>query len=130
MTQIYIKQNIHKHRTQNFRRISPLGITPVEKAHKARTRWKLLQNLNPRKAAGPDDIPCHLPKLLAPALTLLFTKSVCSGEVQALGNMPTTSVCGKLLEHIVRAAMTMHFNRNNILVDSHHGFHKRRSCET
>ena len=29
------KQNIHKHRTQNFRRISPFGITPVEKAHKA-----------------------------------------------------------------------------------------------
>ena len=38
MTQIYIKQNIHKHQTQNFRRTSPLGITPVEKAHKARTR--------------------------------------------------------------------------------------------
>ena len=33
MTQIYIKQNIHKHRTQKFRRISPIGITPVEKAH-------------------------------------------------------------------------------------------------
>ena len=39
MTQIYIKQNIHKHRTQKFRRISPFGITPVEKARKARTRW-------------------------------------------------------------------------------------------
>ena len=39
MTQIYIKQNIHKHRTQKFRRISPFGITPVEKAHKARIRW-------------------------------------------------------------------------------------------
>ena len=39
MTQIYIKQNIHKHRTQNFRRISPFGIALVEKAHKARTRW-------------------------------------------------------------------------------------------
>ena len=39
MTQIYIKQNIHKHRTQKFRRISLFGITPVEKAHKARTRW-------------------------------------------------------------------------------------------
>ena len=38
-TQIYIKQNIHKHRTQNFLRISPFGITPVKKAHKARTRW-------------------------------------------------------------------------------------------
>ena len=39
MTQIYIKQNIHKHQTQNFRGISPFGITPVKKAHKARTRW-------------------------------------------------------------------------------------------
>ena len=39
MTQIYIKQNMYKHRTQNFRRISPFGITPVEKVHKARTRW-------------------------------------------------------------------------------------------
>ena len=39
MTQIHIKQHIHKHRTQNVRRISPFGITPVEKAHKARTRW-------------------------------------------------------------------------------------------
>ena len=39
LTQIYIKQNIHKHRTQNFRRISPFGIIPVKKAHKARTRW-------------------------------------------------------------------------------------------
>ena len=39
MTQIYIKQNIHKHQTQNFQRISPFGITPVEKAHKARTHW-------------------------------------------------------------------------------------------
>ena len=25
--------------TQHFRRISPFGITPVEKAHKARPRW-------------------------------------------------------------------------------------------
>ena len=39
MTQIYIKQNIHKHQTQNFQRISPSGITPVEKAHKVRTPW-------------------------------------------------------------------------------------------
>ena len=26
-----MKQNIHKYRTQNFRRISPIGITPVKK---------------------------------------------------------------------------------------------------
>ena len=28
------KTNIHKHWTQTFRRISPFGITPVEKTHK------------------------------------------------------------------------------------------------
>ena len=38
MTEIYIKQNIHKHQAQNFRRISPFGITTVKKAHKASTR--------------------------------------------------------------------------------------------
>ena len=38
---IYIKQNIHKHRTQIFRRMSPFGITPVKQAHKAGTRWYL-----------------------------------------------------------------------------------------
>ena len=36
--------NLHKTKhtktsDTNFRRISPFGITPVEKAHKARTRW-------------------------------------------------------------------------------------------
>ena len=39
MTQTHIKQNIHKHQTQNFGRISPFGIAPVKKTHKARTRW-------------------------------------------------------------------------------------------
>ena len=38
MTQIYIKQNIHKHQTQNFRRISPFGITPVKKTTHTHTR--------------------------------------------------------------------------------------------
>ena len=38
-------ENIHKHQTQNFRRISPFGIASVKKkkkkfkARKARTRW-------------------------------------------------------------------------------------------
>ena len=34
-----MKQNMHEDQTQNFRRISFFGITPVKKAHKARTRW-------------------------------------------------------------------------------------------
>ena len=34
-----MKQNIHKYRTQNFQRISPVSITPVKKAPNARTHW-------------------------------------------------------------------------------------------
>ena len=37
MTQIYIKQNIHKHQTQNIRRISHFGIIPVKKKKKKNT---------------------------------------------------------------------------------------------
>ena len=39
LTQTHIKQKIHKHQTQNFRRVDPFSIAPVKKAHKARTRW-------------------------------------------------------------------------------------------
>ena len=39
LMQIYIKQNIHKHQTEIFLRISPFGISPVKKAHEARTCW-------------------------------------------------------------------------------------------
>ena len=38
LTQTHIKQQ-QQHETQNFRRISPFGITPVKKVHKTRTRW-------------------------------------------------------------------------------------------
>ena len=41
-----------------------------------------------------------------------------------------TPVCGKLLEHIVRVAVTSHFDCNNITADPQHGLRKRRSCET
>ena len=32
-THIYTKQYVHKHQTQNFRRISPFGIAPLKKKH-------------------------------------------------------------------------------------------------
>ena len=38
-TQIYIKQNIHKHRTQIFEELVPLVPPLLKKAQKARTRW-------------------------------------------------------------------------------------------
>ena len=30
---------MHKHQTQNFRTIRPLGIAPVQKTHTVRTPW-------------------------------------------------------------------------------------------
>jgi hypothetical protein len=117
---------------------------------------KLLERLNPRKASGPDNIPCRLlvtvADELAPALELLFRMSLKTGVVPAewkhalvqpiykkkgSRNSPCnyrpislTSVCGKVMEHIVRHAITAHLQENKILADSQHGFRKGRSCET
>lgn len=116
---------------------------------------KLLANLNPQKAAGPDGIPGKLMKELAvelaPALTLLFTQSLSTGDIpadwkhayvqpvfkkgdrsQAVNYRPIslTCICCKMLEHIVRSTITAHLDKNSIITDAQHGFRKKRSCET
>ena len=116
---------------------------------------KLLKNINPRKAAGPDGIPCRLlqsvAKELAPGLTKLFSTSLESGQVPKdwchaivqpifkKGDRSTaanyrpislTCVCCKLMEHVIRTQVTEHLEKNNIFSDAQHGFRKRRSCET
>ena len=116
---------------------------------------KLLQNLNPRKASGPDGIPCRLlqslAKELAPGLTHLFITSLESGKIPEIWRhalvqpifkkgdrskaanyrpISLTCICCKLLEHIVRSAITKHLDTNGILTDSQHGFRKKRSCES
>jgi len=46
---------------------------------------KLLHNLNPRKASGPDEVPARLLQSLvaevAPALTLIFEQSILTGKL-------------------------------------------------
>ena len=116
---------------------------------------KLLKNLNPYKAAGPDTIPTFILKTaaeeLAPALTKIFQHSLNSGTVpddwrkanivpifkkgdkHQPGNyrpVSLTSVTCKILEHIVHSNIMGHFETNRILCDNQHGFRKRRSCET
>ena len=114
---------------------------------------KLLKNLKPHKAAGPDDIPLMLLKEaadeIAPAITLLFQASLDQGNTpskwcktlvpifkkgsksDASNYRPIslTSVLCKLCEHILLSTILTHLANHKILSDAQHGFRKRRSCD-
>ncbi len=116
---------------------------------------KLLSNIIPHKATGPDGIPARFLKEFAqeitPILTLVFQKSIDSGKVpedwknanivpvfkkgekhQPANYRPVslTSICCKLMEHIIHSSIMDHFDHHNILTDNQHGFRARRSCES
>ena len=116
---------------------------------------KLLRNLKPHKATGPDGVPAMLLKELAeeiaPAITLLFQASLDQGTFppawkkalvvpvfkkgsrsSASNYRPIslTAILSKLCEHIVHCAVINHLSDNNILTDAQHGFRKQRSCDT
>ena len=116
---------------------------------------KLLKNLKPHKATGPDAIPSCILKTaadqLAPILTELYQASLNTGEVpqdwkdanvvplfkkderHLASNyrlVSLTSITCKVLEHIVHSSVMDHFDKYNILTNAQHGFRKRRSCES
>ena len=116
---------------------------------------KLLKNLNPRKACGPDSIPNMFLKNYAEELSLplqnIFQSSLNSGDLpddwkkaniscafkkgdkhlpENYRPISLTSVCCKLLEHIVSHHIHDHFKRYNVLTDRNHGFRSGHSCET
>ena len=116
---------------------------------------KLLNNLNPHKASGPDHISTQFRKsmssVLAPALTFIFQASLDQGQApddwrlayvtplfkkgdksRASNYRPVslTSLCCKVVDHIIHSQVINHLEANNILVDEQHGFRKRRSCES
>ena len=116
---------------------------------------KLMANINPNKATGPDEIPGKVLKLgakeLAPTLSMLFQASLDQGKVpddwKAANIVPLfkkgdktcpenyrpvslTSITCKLLEHIVHSTIMDHFEANQILIEVQHGFRQKRSCET
>ena len=107
---------------------------------------KLLQNLKPHKAGGPDKIPSRLLKLaaaeLSPGLTKLYQLSLDQGQIPQdwetanvspvfkKGNRSTpsnyrpislTSIACKVLEHVVFSNIMSHFDSFNILSDSNMG---------
>ncbi|XP_062593499.1 uncharacterized protein LOC134254977 [Saccostrea cucullata] len=116
---------------------------------------RLLKNLNPYRAAGPDGIKPRVLKELAdsvtPILTIIFRKSLKSGEIQlewrkahvspifkkgdrykAENYRPITltCICCKLMEHIITSHIMQHADTNNILYPLQHGFRSKRSCES
>ena len=116
---------------------------------------KLLQNLDPTKASGPDNISPKILKELAneiaPSLTLIFKKSYDTGMVPADWRHATvapifkkgekyvaanyrpvslTCIASKIMEHIVTSQIMKHSNTHNILYPLQHGFRSRLSCET
>ena len=116
---------------------------------------RLLRNLNPHKAGGPDGISSRVLKELAeeiaPALTCIFQSSLSSGVVPAdwrsayvtplfkkgeqynpanYRPVSLTCIACKLLEHVVVSSVMQHFESHGILIDNQHGFRRGRSCET
>ena len=115
---------------------------------------KLLQKINTSKAIGPDNISNMIlkncAKQLAPELSAILQSSVNSGELppdcvnanistvfkkgdvhlaENYGPVSLTSVCCKLLEHIICKHLLNHLERSSILTLSH-GFRSGFSCQT
>ena len=116
---------------------------------------KLLHDLNPHKAPGPDGVPAFVLKVaaaeIAPSLCLIFQKSLETGELPsdwlkanispifkkgdrtiASNYRPVslTSICCKVLEHVVHSHIMLHFDKHSVLTSKQHGFRRNHSCET
>ena len=115
----------------------------------------LLLNLKASIQSCPDKIPCRLLKELAyqiaPALTLLYRASINQGAVPSdwkmanivpifkKGNKSSpsnyrpislTSICCKILEHIIYSGISHHLEEHNVIRNEQHGFRSGRLCET
>ena len=116
---------------------------------------KLLENIDPGKSTGPDNIQAVLLKETAseisPILTHIFNQSLQSGvlpndwkealivpvfkkgdKTKAENYRPIslTSIACKTLEHIVVSSIMSHLDTHSILSHCQHGFRRNRSCET
>ena len=106
---------------------------------------KLLKNLIPKKAAGPDRVE------LAPIIKVIFERSLETGTVPLIWNSPNVSpifkkgdkstaanyrpisltcILCKVMEHIIASNLVRHIDSNGLMYDLQHGFRERRSCET
>ena len=116
---------------------------------------KLLRNIDPSKAVGPDGVSNHALKIasqeIAPILRFIFQQSLDTGDLPEdwckanispiykkgattdpanYRPISLTSVCCKLLEHIIDSHLMKHLARFNILSDAQYTFRKARSTES
>ena len=118
---------------------------------------KLLKNLKPGKAAGPDRLkPILLKELceeIAPIIQVIFERSIQTGKLPAewcraqVSDSPIfkkgdktsaanyrpislTCILCKVLEHIMASHLVKHFDKHDLLYDLQHGFREKRSCDT
>ena len=115
----------------------------------------LLEGVDPKKAGGPDEVPCRilcsLAKELAPAFTLLFQRSYehavipdvwstawitpvfkKGAKFDAANYRPVSITCVpcKLMEHIVVCHIRGHIDKWSLIHPNQHGFTKARHCES
>ena len=115
---------------------------------------KLLKDLNPHRAAGPDQLkPIVLQRLrdvISPVLQVIYQKSLDTGRVPNDWNtayvcplfkkggtslasnyrpISLTSILCKVLEYIVTTKLVSHMDHHNLLYDLQQSFRNGRSCE-
>ena len=117
---------------------------------------KLLQNLKPFKASGPDGIQSKFLNKsavqIASGLTLVFQASIKQsklpedwrhtlitpiykpgkkdrGKAENYRPVSLTSVACKVLEYIIYTNIMQHLDDEKVLSDTQYGFRKNRSCE-
>ena len=116
---------------------------------------KLIYNINPKKAVGPENIAGIILQenadICSDMLTMIYKKSVETGKVPLDWNhvnvtpvytkgdkhhpenyrpISLTCISCKLLEHVMASNMMDHLESNNILYEMQHGFRSNRSCES
>ena len=115
----------------------------------------LLFNLKVHKSPGPDDLSPRVLReaacFISPVLCFIYNQSLSTGTLPddwRIANIfalhkkgskdnpenyrpiSLTSVCSKLLEHIVYSSISRFLDSNNILTPNQHGFRQGHSCTT
>ena len=114
-----------------------------------------LESLVPGKAPGPDGLPTyifkHCSSEIAPIFQVLFTQSLSTGTLprdwltanitpvykKGSRSVPSnyrpislTSVCSKVMEHVIFHSIMEHLQNHSVLSDFQHGFRPGYSCQT